>query len=417
VLHLAALALSLVASARAADPAIDPAGASTALGISIEPVAPTSVAAPAPMEPSPATTGAPSAAMEPSGATTGARPPPLIETSQQPGETSWLDAGHAYIERRLFQPVLWVDRFFADERDTEPQRSRSFVRVRQEVNFAQFHHGPGFATSFNVNLKLPSLDQRLERFRIEMAGEARDAFTALLQGDRNPQGEIVATPEQQYGTTDAGIGVRLWETLQTYADMGAGLLLKLPPGAYVRARLRFVEPLGGAFLAREALTGFWRTDTQFGATGTAELERPIPVAVGALWRLSGTSTITQSQADRGFQWAGDLSLLATLFLRIGGQLGFGISGATKSPVDVEVYRTYLRLRRDVFRKWIFVELAPEYQWNSTIVPGHQIGFWDVALRFEVQFQAREAPPEKPPPDAEPHDPPSHGSLPPAPSPG
>jgi hypothetical protein len=428
VLHLAALALSLVASVRAAEPAVDPAGASTELGISLEPVAPSSAAAPAPMEPSPATTGAPAAPLEPSGATTGARgetPPPHVETTQQPGESSWLDAGHAYIERTLFQPVLWVDRFFADERDTEPQRSRSFVRVRQEVNFAQFHHGPGFATSFNVNLKLPSLDQRLERFRIEMAGEARDAFTALLQGDRNPQGEIVATPEQQYGTTDAGVGVRLWETLQTYADMGAGFLLKLPPGAYVRVRFRFVEPLGGAFLAREALTGFWRSDTQFGATGSAELERPIPFALGALWRLSGTTTITQSQANLGFQWAGDLSLLATLFLRIGGQLGFGASGASKSPVDVDVYRTYLRLRRDVFRKWFFVELAPEYQWNATIVPGHRIGFWDVALRFEVQFQARQAAPEKPPPDATPHephdpeprDPPSPGSLPAAPPAG
>ena len=410
MIQLAALALSLAAAAPPARAAIDPAEASTELGISLEPVAPSTVAGAAPLEPSAATTGA-RAGLEPAGATTAGPPPIRVETSQQPGETGWLDVGHAYIEREIFQPVLWVDRFFADERDTEPQRSRSFVRVREEVNYAQFHHRPGFGTSFNVNLKLPSLDQRLERYRIEMSGEARDAFTALLQGERNPQGELVSSPDQRFGTTDAGVGVRLWETLQTYGDMGAGVMLQLPPGLYARTRLRFVEPLGRAFLARQALTGFWRTDTHFGATGSAELERPIPFAVGALWRLSGTSTITQAQSNLGFQWAGDLSLLATLFLRVGGQLGFGLSGATKSPVDVDVYRVYLRLRRDVFRKWFFVEVAPEYQWPWFAAIGHRIGFWDVALRFEIQFQGRQAVPERPPPDAEPLDPASHGSLP------
>ena len=109
-----------------------------------------------------------------------------------------------------------------------------------------------------------------------------------------------------------------------------------------------------------------------------------------------------------------------LFLRIGGQVGFGISGATESlaPSGVDVYRTYLRLRRDVYRKWIFVELVPEYQWPWTEVTGHRIGFWDVAFRLEIQFQGRQAlPPEPPGVPPEPKDPPPQGSLPRAPSSG
>jgi hypothetical protein len=435
VLRSTALALTLVAAAPVAALAPGlPSPREAGLERGLDPVLATS----ATMEPSQATTATlePSHAitsptlelppaiaaptLEPSQATTApgptGRPPLRVETSQQPGETGWLDVGHAAIERKIFLPVLWVDRFFADERDTDPARSRSFVRVRQEVSFAQFRGGPGYGISFNASLRFPSLDQRLERLRLEMVGEARDAFTAILQGDRTAQGELLP-PEQQYGTADAGLGYRLWETLNTHGDLGAGIMLQLPPGAYVRARLRFVEPLGKAFLARQAVTAFWRTDTLFGSTGSAELERPLPFAPWALWRLSGTTTITQR--SRGFEWAGDLSLIATLFLKIGGQLGFGVSGATKAPADVDVYHAYLRLRRDVYRKWIFFEVSPEYQWPWMPTAGHRIGFWDVALRFEIQFQGSQAPHE--PPHAvsphEPADPPPQRSLPPPPRSG
>jgi hypothetical protein len=346
--------------------------------------------------------------MEPSTVTTTPRRlSTQVETSLQPGQTGWLDVGHAFIERRLFAPVLWADRFFADQRDTEPARSRSFVRFRQELDFTQFRGGrPGYSFGFSASLRFPSLDQRLERFRIEITGQAQDAFSSLLNPNRNA---AETPPDQQYGTADAGIAYRVFETLHTNGDLGVGLMLQLPPGAYARARLRFVEPLGAAFVARQALTGFWRTDTLFGTTGSAELERPIPVLIGAFWRLSGTSTITQK--SRGFEWSGDLSLIATLFLRIGGQLGFSISGATAAPVDVDVYKTYLRLRRDVWRRWVYVELQPEYQWPWTQAIGHRIGFWDVALRVEIQFQGRRALPEpEEPPGAVPHDPtqdPSH----------
>jgi hypothetical protein len=417
VLHAAALALALAAAPAGAlavgpatTPTVEPAAASTAIP-TVEPMlASSEVVAPAP-EPAP----------EPSEATTTEAPPrpprPLrVEGSEQPADAGWLDQGHAFIERRLFLPVLWVDRFFADERDTEPQRSRSFVRVRQELNFTQFRGvSPGYGIGFNASLRFPSLDQRLERFRIEMVGEARDAVTALIQRERTGTD---LPPEQQFGTADAGLGYRLWDTLQTHGDLGAGVMLQLPPGLYARARIRLVEPLSAGFLAREALTGFWRTDTHFGATGSAELERPVPFAYGALWRLSGTTTITQR--SRGFEWAGDLSLIATVFLRIGGQLGFGISGATESlaPDGVDVYRFYLRLRRDVYRKWIFVEVQPEYQWPWSVVIGHRIGFWDVAFRLEIQFQGRQALPPEPPTDpSEPKDPPAQDALPRAPSSG
>jgi hypothetical protein len=128
--------------------------------------------------------------------------------------------------------------------------------------------------------------------------------------------------------------------------------------------------------------------------------------MSTLARLSGSSTLTEK--SRGIEWGGDLSLAATLKAHIGAQLGFGISGAERAPVDVDAYRFYLRLRRDLYRKWIFLELAPEYAWPWDPVHGRR-GVWAVLLRLEVQFQGNEAP-RAPPPDEpeppEPQDPPA-----------
>jgi len=387
-----ALALSLPAPSRAL--ALDPAGAGTeARGAWPEPAgADTTSRGPSP---------------EPHGATTVERaaPEPAVATSTEGG--NWLDVGHAFIEHRVFAPAVRVDRFFSDERDLEAERARSFIQWRQDIRFTQFARVPHYTTGLTASLKLPGLNLQLQRLSLEVSGQTRDAFTALIApGDRTTSADTTA--ETLFGTTDAGVGYRMFETLAsavaTHGDLGAGLILTIPPGVYARARLRFVESLGAQVLARQALTGFWRTDTLFGSTWSAELQRPL--AWGTLVRLSGTTTITER--SRGFEWSGDLSLIGTVALHIGAQLGFGLSGATRAPVDVDAYRVYLRLRRDVYRRWIVVELNPEYDFPW--VPG--IGrrdVWSITLRLEVQFQGNEAPRAPLPPGYhaphEPHEPP------------
>ncbi len=264
---------------------------------------------------------------------------------------------------------------------------------------------PGYTTTASANLKLPGINKQLRRLQVEIVGQTRDAFTTLFPGERAAgagPADTVAGETTNFGTADAGLGYRLFESvasgLATHGDLGAGVILQLPPGVYGRARLRFAEQLGRTLLARQALTGFWRTDTLFGSTLSADLERPLPAITGdALVRLSGSTTITQR--SKGYEWTGDLSLLATLKARIGAQLGFGINGATRAAVDVDTLRFYLRLRRDVYRRWIFLELSPEYGWPWTPERSrHPV--WAVAFRVEVQFQGNEAPREPAPSPAD-----------------
>lgn len=359
---------------------------------------------------------------DPAGAASAAPPAVPPGPAEDDHEQNWLDIGHAFIEHRIFAPVLRVDRFFSDERDLEPERARSFLQWRQELRFQQYRSSPSYTTTVGANLKFPGLNKELRKLQVEITGQTRDAFNALFPGDRASPGEV-PTNDSSFGSADAGIGYRLFETVAstvaTHGDLGAGVILQLPPGVYGRARLRFAESLGRKVLARQAVSGFWRTDTLFGTSASAELERPL--AASTLARLSGSSTLTQK--SRGVEWGADLSLLGTLRSHVGAQLGFGLSGATQGLVDVDVYRFYLRLRRDFYRKWIFLELAPEYGWPWDKDHGWR-ETWAVALRLEVQFQGNEAPrvraPDEPDPD-EPKDPPPdpgpRSALPAPPAPG
>jgi hypothetical protein len=327
---------------------------------------------------------------------------------------------HTFIERRLFAPVLWFDRFFSDEREVEVERSRSFLRWRNEVRFSGDASRPAFTTGVRATLRLPALSERLRRFRLVIAGETRDAIGTLFPEQPAVPGtpNEPATEDDALDSGDAGVRYYLWDSLASHGDLGGGVILTLPPGVYGRLRFRWAVPVGTLFLTRFALIPFWRSDVKFGTTASAELERP--VARSAFLRLAGNGTL--SQGSDGVEWWSELALLLPLPPRRGAQVGLAISGATRAEVvapdpstgiarahrvpPLERTRAYARFRADVYRRWLFLEVEPEVAWPwSPDRPRYAT--WGLAFRVEVQFEGREAPrPAPPAPPPEPADPPS-----------
>jgi hypothetical protein len=344
--------------------------------------------------------------------------PPAPPQGEPPAEDTWLDVGHAFVEQRLFAPVLWFDRFFSDERETEAERSRSFLRWRTEARLEEGASRPALTTGVRVTLRLPGLGRRLHRLRLVIAGETHDTVSALFPREPTAPGTVdPAEDDVMLGNGDAGLRYYFLDSVLAHADLGGGVLLELPPGVYGRLRFRWAIPVGTLFLTRAVLTGFWRSDVGLGASGTLELERP--VARSALARLSGAAT--RSEESRGAEWSAEAALLASLSRRVAAQIAAAISGATGAeaiapgPVDgaaraapvpaIERFRAYLRLRRDVYRRWLFLEVEPEVAWPWSPERGRYAA-WAVALRAEVQVQGRDAPPHAPPPPPpEPADPP------------
>jgi hypothetical protein len=329
-------------------------------------------------------------------------PPPEAKPQQGPNgaeqeddeDENWLDVGHSYIEERIFAPIFRFDRFFSDERDIEPERSRSFVRWRNEVRFAEDETGPVFTTGIRAELRLPGLDRRLRRLRLVITGETREAVESLFPRERTrpgtrPRGE----DEDDLGRGgDAGLRLRLWDTLATHGDIGAGVLARLPPGVYGRVRLRWAAPVEDWFLARAAVSGFWQTDTRFGSSAVVDFERPLSPLVVA--RLAGIGTWTE--ASRGLEWLSELAVLATLGEHSAAQVALAMEGASEASAGVERYRVYTRLRRDVYRRWLFMEIEPQVSWPFTAERGRYAA-WGLALRLEVQFHGADVNAGPPPP--------------------
>jgi hypothetical protein len=344
-----------------------------------EPAAPT---APAPGEPDAGTAPAPAPAPEPS-------PPP---EPPETGKETWIDVGHAFIEQRLFAPVLRLDRFFSDERELEAERARSFVRFRNNLRVRD-DGSPTYSLDVSANLRFPGLNRSLERLRVVIAAQSEEAVNAVL-----PDGPAAAL-RGSVGRADAGLRYGAWEGLYSSVDLGAGLILQLPPGVLGRVRYRASVPVRRIMLLRLASSVFWRTDTRFGTSLDLAAERPLGRA--SLVRLGASSQLTER--SRGIEWSSELGFLRTLTRRSAIALSAGLQGAERAPVLVDRYRILTRYRRDLFRQWIYVELEPEVAWPWSIDRGR---FRELALTFrlEVQFHGNEPPLAPPEPLGEPVDP-------------
>lgn len=310
-----------------------------------------------------------------------------------PASDTWIDVGHAFVEHRLFAPVLRLDRFFSDERELEAVRARSFVRFRNNLRVPD-DGDPFYTLDVSANLRFPGLNRRLERLRLVIAGQTEEAVNALL-----PEGSGASLRAREIGRADAGLRYGAWEGLHSSVDLGAGVLLRLPPGAFGRVRYRASVPVRRLVLLRSSTSVFWRTDTRFGASLDLGLERPLGPA--SLVRLGGSSALTER--SRGVEWSSELALLRALTRRSAISLSGGLEGAQRAPVSVDRYRILARYRRNLLRQWIYVELEPEIAWPWSADRGRHREL-ALTFRLEVQFHGNEAPVPAPPELREPDDP-------------
>lgn len=346
-----------------------------------------------PLDPSPAppTDPAPLAPASPGQAEAPAPPPPEVGAQapppapHEPRAGAWFDEGHALVSEGLAWSVERLDRFFADEREVDLPRARSFLRWRNELTLRD-DGSVAASTGVRGELRFPALSRRLSALRLTIAAGTTEIVERALPGEPAPP---TATERPS-----AGLRLALLDTLLTQTDLQAGLLFRLPIGWYTRLRLRRVQPIDGVLLARMALSGFWQTDTGWGTRQDLDLERPL--LPWLLVRLGSTGTLTER--SRGWEWGSELAFLAAATPRIALLLGGGALGASQAGPVVETWLVHARVRRDVLRRWLFLEVEPGVSWKRPPGGGRQ-RVRSVILRLEIQFGAQERPlaPAAPPP--------------------
>jgi hypothetical protein len=283
-----------------------------------------------------------------------------------------VDTSHAYVTERLLGAVQRIDRFFGETRQADHLRNDSWVRWRNDLRLDD-HGRISCSTSLGAEIRIPSLDARLHRLRLTIAGSSSQALDKLLPGDP-------AAPDEKLASL--GLKLGLFDGLAASADVSAGILASLPVGWFARLRLRHVTPVGEHFVAKASASGFWHTPTGLGTREDLDLERRLPWR--ALLRLASTATITE--VSRGWEWASELSVSGAWNERTGLFLGGGPSGATALGPSVEIWRVHAKARRDAFRRWIFLEVEPGVEFTRQ-AGGGRVRDRFVILRLEVQFDA------------------------------
>jgi hypothetical protein len=294
-------------------------------------------------------------------------------------DNGWMDRSHSYIERDLFRFAAWFDRFFGDERMEVTGKPGSLLRWKNDFRSDE-EDGFSYRSTFRATFRLPRLKKR---WRLVISGESKGDPTAVNPEDPgNPALDTKATVRT--GSTE--LIYDFLRTSRTSLYVGTGVHVKLPPEAFVRTRFQHARPIGFGTLGRYTGTVFFNSEDGLGESNQVDIERPL--APSTLLRWSNSVTITQ-ESD-GWDWGTDLSLLHKLSPKSAVTFAGGVSGATRPAWSAQHHRILARYRRNVLRKWLFLEGEPGIQWHEK-EDGSRNPVWEATLRVEILFIGEESP--------------------------
>jgi len=308
------------------------------------------------------------------------------QPSAPPAEDQNLvDEGHALVQQGLAELALRLDAFFGEERRLELERAGSVLRWRNEFRSGEDRRFR-YRTTVRASLRLPAAARWLSQANLVLTGETSpEPGGGLPEEPRAPS----AAPSLAAERASLELRFHLLRTAATIIDTGAGLRLTLPLEPYLRLRLRHRQPLPLGVIGRATPALFWMQRQGLGASAALDLDRPL--GRDTVLRWSGQGAVAQRSS--GLEWGSELAV-ARLFpaARVAAALGGGASGRTRTAAEPLLYRIFARARRDLWRRWLFVELEPEMTWPLDPPRGrHQVVA--TTLRIEVHFEGAASEPE------------------------
>ncbi len=289
---------------------------------------------------------------------------------------AWLDRAHNYITRTLCQPAAWFDGFFGEHRAGEDWPG-SLVRWRggYRIDQAEDH---SYRSEIDAGFRLPRMS---ERFKLTITSKSGDD-KGTDQADADPFDPAAPSQDGAAGDrrTTAGLRYSLLEARRVSLSLGGGVKFSDPPDPYVRFRLRVTEPLGEAALVRITPSVIWYRDEGLTRSLRLDVERRL----GENILLRGTQSFLRKEQEPGVLWGTSLTLYDRLTPRTSVQLSASAVGTTHPDNRVERYRLATRLRQNVLRRWLFLEIEPELYWPRD-EEGRYRRYRAITFLLEMQF--------------------------------
>ena len=291
-------------------------------------------------------------------------------------KNTWFDRTHSYLTSMLCQPSVWFDDFFGQHRAGEDWPG-SLVRWKTSIRFDE-QGKPLYRSEFNASFRLPKMDKKT---KLVITSETRDDQTSS-QPDDDPYdlettSGISADEDKQ---TTVGLRYYLTDTRKARLNLGAGIKLENPVQPYLRVRMRYTEPLGSSTLLRLTPSIIWLTEDGINRSLRLDLERRMSENV----LIRASQSIVRKEMQPGVMWGTVLKLYDRLSPVTVVALEAAAKGTNHPDYRVERYRLATRLRSNFLRKWLFLELEPEYYWPRDTLGEYHL-FRAITFRMEVQF--------------------------------
>ena len=308
-------------------------------------------------------------------------PPQPIPVSDsecdEPGSTTnaWIDKVQKGVYDRVCGAALWFDGLFGNPR-YDQDSDATYGRLGL---FEYYDRRDQFDTRLRLRARvaLPALKDRL-RLTLNRDNEQEEVEERPGDGE-NPVPQSFRTVDDESWLL--GLGYSLRSGLDNGFDFGVGVRIRSPLDPYVKASYQHTWVFNRATALRFRETPFWRDSRGFGATTQVSLDYLLKENVLFRWNNVGTA----AEDTEGLDWGTSVSAYQDLRRRAAISYTALLRGETGADVPIKNYGVEVRYRRQVFRKWLFLDLSSSLTWpRETLLEKREINP-GVGVGLEMYF--------------------------------
>ncbi len=279
-------------------------------------------------------------------------------------DENWVDDSHAYATEQTQALTQWMDGYFG-EPNYELEAAESFLRLDLTTDWDQ-DDGNNNKVRLRGKLQLPRVSRRLN---LVFADESGDEF---------------ATDRDQSSLDDnVGLVYEVSESKRSRFDLTMGLNWnRVRPGVRYRYQDRFAELYSYRLTQRVQ----WQNGEGFYATSQAELNR----ALGENTFLRWNNRAVYGEETKGTEWVTRLSLFERRRTRARNlDVGINYFGAINGFTDpryIRNYRVGVLYRQQIYRKFLFLEVEPAYNYRKQNADDKRQFAWSIGLTLQIALE-------------------------------
>lgn len=285
------------------------------------------------------------------------------EEENLPFGLGWLDETQAIASERANSVADQIDRFFGAPR-SDLEAAYSSLRLTVINSWSEIE-GVESDLRLRGRVHLPRLNERLSLIFSEDEGDGSSYYQ---------RGGITQQTQQD---TRVNLEFNFFDRVRDRLDFRLGMSSSLK--GRVSARYRHEHPFGDDWLHRFTETVYFKDGGPgFGSLTRYQLEKQLSDT--ALFRWD--NDVKFEESFDGSEWNSSLNYITRRSDSTGVIYYVRISGLT-DPDYLAAHDIGVRIRRNIYRPWLFVEVEPGYTWQKEAddLPREESPF--IFVRFEM----------------------------------